>query len=160
MAKAEGKCAIDYGFHMIIGDVDDQSLKKMDLLVDEGITSFKLFMAYPGVFLSDDGQILRAMQQAAGNGGMIMMHAENGLAIDVLAEQAVERGETAPINHGYVRRSELEGEATYRAIQLAKVARRRCTSCTCRPVKRSSRSPLPATRAPTCSPRRAPSTCT
>ena len=121
MAKAEGNCAIDYGFHMIIGDVNDASLKEMDTLVDEGITSFKLFMAYPGVFYSDDGQILRAMQQAAGNGALIMMHAENGIAIDVLAEQAVERGETAPINHGYVRRAELEGEATHRAIQLAKV---------------------------------------
>jgi len=121
MAKAEGNCAIDYGLHMIIGEVDESSLKAMDVLVDEGITSFKLFMAYPGVFLSDDGQILRAMQQAAGNGGLIMMHAENGLAIDVLAEQAVERGETAPVNHGYVRRAELEGEATHRAIQLAKV---------------------------------------
>jgi dihydropyrimidinase len=121
MAKAEGNCAVDYGFHMIIGGVDESSLKAMDALVDEGITSFKLFMAYPGVFLSDDGQILRAMQQAAGNGGVIMMHAENGLAIDVLAEQAVERGETTPVNHGYVRRAELEGEATHRAIQLAKV---------------------------------------
>lgn len=121
MAKAEGNCAIDYGFHMIIGGVDDSSLKEMDILVDEGITSFKLFMAYPGVFLSDDAQILRAMQQAAGNGGMIMMHAENGIAIDLLAEQAVERGETDPVYHGYVRRSELEGEATHRAIQLAKV---------------------------------------
>jgi dihydropyrimidinase len=121
MAKAEGNCAIDYGFHMIIGGVNEGSLKAMDALVDEGITSFKLFMAYPGVFLSDDGQILRAMQQAAGNGGLIMMHAENGLAIDVLAEQAVERGETAPVHHGYVRRAELEGEATHRAIQLAKV---------------------------------------
>ena len=121
MAKAEGNCAIDYGFHMIIGGVNEGSLKAMDALVHEGITSFKLFMAYPGVFLSDDGQILRAMQQAAGNGGLIMMHAENGLAIDVLAEQAVERGETDPVNHGYVRRAELEGEATHRAIQLAKV---------------------------------------
>ncbi len=120
-AKAEGNCAVDYGFHMIIGDVNDESLKAMDVLIDEGITSFKLFMAYPGVFLSDDRQILRAMQQASGNGGMIMMHAENGIAIDLLAEQAVERGETDPINHGYVRRSELEGEATHRAIQLAKV---------------------------------------
>jgi dihydropyrimidinase len=120
-AKAEGKCAIDYGFHQIIGQVDEQSLKDMDSLVSEGITSFKLFMAYPGVFLSDDGQILRAMQQAAGNGSLIMMHAENGLAIDVLAEQAVERGETDPINHGYVRRPEFESEATHRAIQLAKV---------------------------------------
>ena len=120
-SKAQGNCAIDYAFHQIIGDVNEQSLKDMDALVNEGITSFKLFMAYPGVFLSDDGQILRAMQQAAGNGAMIMMHAENGLAIDVLAEQAVERGETAPVNHGYVRRKELESEATHRAIQLAKV---------------------------------------
>ncbi|MCL4112051.1 UNVERIFIED_CONTAM: hypothetical protein GTU68_001619 [Idotea baltica] len=121
MALAEGNCAIDYGFHMIIGGVDDQSLKEMDILVDEGVTSFKLFMAYPGVYLSDDAQILRAMQQCAGNGGMIMMHAENGIAIDLLAEQAVQRGETAPINHGLVRRAELESEATHRAIQLAKV---------------------------------------
>ncbi len=120
-AKAEGNCAIDYGFHMIIGDVNEASLKAMDTLVNEGITSFKLFMAYPGVFLSDDRQILLAMQQAASNGGMIMMHAENGIAIDLLAEQAFERGETDPVNHGYVRRAELEGEATHRAIQLAKV---------------------------------------
>jgi len=121
MAKAEGNCAIDYAFHMIIGGVDDASLKEMDILVDEGITSFKLFMAYPGVFLSDDAQILRAMQQASDNGGMIMMHAENGIAIDLLAEQAVERGETDPIYHGIVRRAEFESEATHRAIQLAKV---------------------------------------
>ncbi len=121
MAKAEGKCAIDYGFHMIVGEVNDDSLAEMDKLVDEGITSFKLFMAYPGVFLSDDAQILRAMQQSAKNGSMIMMHAENGIAIDLLAQQAVDRGETAPINHGLVRRAEFEGEATYRAIMLAKV---------------------------------------
>jgi dihydropyrimidinase len=121
MEKAEGNCAIDYGFHMIIGDVNDESLKAMDVLVDEGISSFKLFMAYPGVFLSDDAQILRAMQQSADNGSMIMMHAENGIAIDLLAQQAVERGETDPVNHGLVRRAELESEATHRAIQLAKI---------------------------------------
>jgi len=121
MEQAEGRCAIDYGFHMIIGDVTDAALKEMDLLVDEGVSSFKLFMAYPGVFYSDDGKILRAMQQCAGNGGLLMMHAENGIAIDVLAEQAFERGETDPVNHGYVRRAEFESEATHRAIQLAKV---------------------------------------
>ncbi|MEM9565778.1 MAG: dihydropyrimidinase [Actinomycetota bacterium] len=120
-AEAEGNCAIDYAFHQIIGDVNETSLKAMDSLVEEGITSFKLFMAYPGVYLSDDRQILLAMQQAAANGSMIMMHAENGIAIDLLAEQAVARGETEPINHGYVRRPELEAEATHRAIQLAKV---------------------------------------
>ncbi len=121
LAEAEGQCAIDYSFHMIIGDVDDASLSEMDVLVDEGVSSFKLFMAYPGVLMSDDGQLLRAMQTVAGNGALMMMHAENGLAIDVLAAQAVERGGTDPINHGYVRRVEFESEATHRAIQLAKV---------------------------------------
>ncbi|MFF2653298.1 dihydropyrimidinase [Streptomyces sp. NPDC058045] len=121
-AKADGQCAIDYGFHMILADVNDSTLKEMDLLVEEGITSFKLFMAYPGVFYSDDGKILRAMQQAAGNSGLIMMHAENGIAIDVLVEQALARGETDPRHHGEVRKVLLEAEATHRAIQLARVA--------------------------------------
>lgn len=121
-AKADGVCAVDYAFHMILSDVDEHSLKEMDKLVQEGITSFKLFMAYPGVFYSDDGQILRAMQRAAGNGGLIMMHAENGIAIDVLVEQALARGETDPRHHGEVRKALLEAEATHRAIQLARVA--------------------------------------
>ncbi|MET7275117.1 dihydropyrimidinase [Streptomyces flaveolus] len=121
-AKAEGNCAIDYGFHMIVSDVNEKTLKEMDLLVEEGVTSFKQFMAYPGVFYSDDGQILRAMQRAAGNGGLIMMHAENGIAIDVLVEQALARGETDPRYHGEVRKALLEAEATHRAIRLAQVA--------------------------------------
>ncbi|MFF2849009.1 dihydropyrimidinase [Streptomyces sp. NPDC058001] len=121
-AKADGKCAIDYAFHMILSDVHEGTLKEMDLLVEEGITSFKLFMAYPGVFYSDDGQILRAMQRSSSNGGLIMMHAENGIAIDVLVEQALARGETDPRYHGEVRKVILEAEATHRAIQLARVA--------------------------------------
>ncbi|WP_433544971.1 dihydropyrimidinase [Streptomyces sp. CA-294286] len=121
-AKADGKCAIDYGFHMILSDVNESSLKEMDGLVAEGISSFKLFTAYPGVFYSDDGKILRAMQRAAGNGGLIMMHAENGLAIDVLVEQALARGETDPRYHGEVRKALLEAEATHRVIKLAQVA--------------------------------------
>ncbi len=121
-AKADGKCAIDYGFHMIVSDVTDASLKEMDLVVDEGVTSFKLFMAYPGVFYSTDGEILRAMQQAATNASTIMMHAENGIAIDVLVAQALARGEGDPRFHGSTRPSLLEGEATHRAIQLARVA--------------------------------------
>ena len=120
-AKASGQCAVDYAFHQIIGGVDDESLKAMDELIDEGITSFKLFMAYPGVFYSDDGQIVRAMQTAANNGAMIMMHAENGTAIDVLVKQALARGETAPINHGLTRPWETEEEATHRAIMLARL---------------------------------------
>ncbi|MEU4895523.1 dihydropyrimidinase [Streptomyces sp. NPDC044780] len=120
--KASGNCAIDYGFHMILSDVNEHTLKEMDLLVDEGVTSFKLFMAYPGVFYSDDGQILRAMQRASANGGLIMMHAENGIAIDVLVEQALAEGRTDPRHHGEVRKALLESEATHRAIQLARVA--------------------------------------
>ncbi|MCW6010258.1 dihydropyrimidinase [Micromonospora sp. CPCC 205371] len=123
-AKAGGNCHIDYAFHMILGGVDDDSLKAMDQLVaDEGVTSFKLFMAYPGVFYSDDGQILRAMQKARDNGSMIMMHAENGIAIDVLVQQALARGETDPIYHGITRPEALEAEATHRAIALAEVAK-------------------------------------
>jgi len=121
MDKARGNCAIDYGFHMITGDINDQTLKEMELLFREGVTSFKMFMAYPGVFYSDDGQILRAMQKAAEDGATICMHAENGIAIDVLVEQALERGDTDPIHHGIVRKSILEGEATHRAIKLAEL---------------------------------------
>ncbi len=121
MEKAEGECAIDYGFHMITGDINEQTLKEMDMLVEEGVTSFKMFMAYPGVFYSDDGEIVLAMQKAAENGSVIAMHAENGIAIDVFVGQALQRGETDPIYHGMVRKSILEGEATHRAIRLAEV---------------------------------------
>ena len=121
--KAEGNCSIDYAFHQIIGGVDDESLKAMKYLTEhEGISSFKLFMAYPGVFYSDDGQILKAMQTAAECGAMIMMHAENGIAIDVLVQQALARGETDPKYHSYTRPSPLEAEATHRAIVLSHVA--------------------------------------
>ncbi|MCQ4084642.1 dihydropyrimidinase [Streptomyces sp. RB6PN25] len=120
--KADGRCAIDYGFHMILSDVTEESLKEMDALVEHGVTSFKLFMAYPGVFYSDDGKILRAMQRAAADGSLIMMHAENGIAIDVLVEQALAAGHTDPRYHGEVRKELLEAEATHRAIQLSRVA--------------------------------------
>ncbi|MEU5217711.1 dihydropyrimidinase [Streptomyces sp. NPDC020807] len=122
MAKADGNCAIDYAFHMIMSDVNESTLREMPKLVELGVSSFKLFMAYPGVFYSDDGQILRAMQVAGETGGLIMMHAENGIAIDVLVEQALARGETDPRYHGEVRKALLEAEATHRAIQLARVA--------------------------------------
>ena len=117
--KAAGSCAIDYGFHQILSDVQDSSLDAMDELVAEGVTSFKLFMAYKGVFLSDDGQIVRAMQKAASNGSMIMMHAENGSVIDLLVQQALARGETGPYYHGLTRPWQAEEEATHRAIMLA-----------------------------------------
>src|SRR3954462_7354918 len=120
-AKADGNCSIDYGFHMIVSDVNDQSLKEMEACIDGGVGSFKMFMAYPGVFYSTDGEILLAMQKAREIGATIMMHAENGIAIDQLAAQAVAAGNTDPVQHGLTRPPELEGEATSRAIQLAKV---------------------------------------
>ncbi len=120
-AKADGNCAVDYGFHMIVSDVNDTSLKEMRSCVDAGVNSFKMFMAYPGVFYATDGEILRAMQEARRTGAMTMMHAENGIAIDQLAAQAVAAGHTDPVQHGLTRPPELEAEATSRAITLAKV---------------------------------------
>ena len=121
-AKAQGNAAIDYGFHMIMSDVSDDTLKEMDQLVAEGIPDFKLFTAYPGVFYSDDGAIFRAMQQTAKNGGLIMMHAENGIAIDVVAAELTADGKTDPYYHGVARYPIFEGEATNRVIRLAEAA--------------------------------------
>ncbi len=118
-AKAAGNACVDYGFHQIIGGIDEFSLKAMDTLIDEGITSFKLFMAYPGVFYSDDAQILKAMQKSAESGLLTMMHAENGPAIDVLAEQLYQSGKTTPYYHGIARAWQMEEEATHRAIMIA-----------------------------------------
>ncbi|WP_072312998.1 dihydropyrimidinase [Agrococcus sp. Marseille-P2731] len=117
--KAAGSCAIDYGFHQIVGDVNDASLAALRGLEAEGVTSYKLFMAYPGVFYSDDAQILRAMQVGADTGLMTMMHAENGPAIDVLVQQLLAEGKTDPYYHGIARAWQMEEEATHRAIMLA-----------------------------------------
>jgi dihydropyrimidinase len=122
LAKAEGNTCVDYGFHMIMSDVTDAALAEMDALVGEGITDFKLFTAYPGVFLSDDGSIFRAMQRTEKNGGLIMMHAENGPAIDVVANELVAEGKTDPYWHGVARYPVFEGEATNRVIRLAEAA--------------------------------------
>src|SRR6476661_7896875 len=121
-AKAEGRTAIDYGFHMIMSDVTDDTLAEMDGLVAEGVTDFKLFTAYPGVFYSDDGAIFRAMQRTEKNGGTILMHAENGMAIDVVAADLVAEGKTDPYYHGVARYPIFEGEATNRVIRLAEAA--------------------------------------
>ncbi len=120
--KADGNCAVDYGFHMIVSDVNDATLKEMEACIGAGVTSFKMFMAYPGVFYATDGEILLAMQQASRTGATVMMHAENGIAIDQLVAQALAAGRTAPVHHGLTRPPELEGEATSRAIALAQVA--------------------------------------
>ena len=121
-AKAEGNAVVDYGFHMIMSDVTDDTLAEMDQLVAEGVPDFKLFTAYPGVFYSPDDHIFRAMQQTARNGGLIMMHAENGPSIDVVAAQLVAEGKTDPYYHGIARYPIFEGEATNRVIRLAEAA--------------------------------------
>jgi dihydropyrimidinase len=120
--KAEGKAAIDYGFHMIVTELSDSVEREMDALVREGVTSFKLFMAYPGVFMLDDGSIFRALLRTRENGGTICMHAENGGVIDVLVKKALAEGKTAPKYHALTRPARAEGEATHRAIALAEMA--------------------------------------
>jgi dihydropyrimidinase len=121
-AKAEGKASIDYGFHMIMTDVTEATAAEMGQLVKEGITSFKLFMAYPGVLFVDDGQIFRAMQRAGEVGALICMHAENGIPIDILVQQAIAKGHTAPKYHAITRPQVAEAEGTHRAICLAEMA--------------------------------------
>jgi dihydropyrimidinase len=120
--KADGKAVIDYGFHMIITELTDQVELEMDALVRQGITSFKLFMAYPGVFMLDDGSIFKALLRTGKNGGTICMHAENGGVIDVLVQRALAEGKTAPKYHALTRPARAEAEATHRAIALAEIA--------------------------------------
>ena len=121
-AKAEGKAAIDYGFHIAITDLPDSILEEIPQCVEWGVTSLKLFMAYKGALQVDDMTLFRAMQQAAKHGLLIMVHAENGDAIDVLIKEAVAAGNLAPKYHALTRPPELEAEATNRAIRLAEVA--------------------------------------
>lgn len=120
--KAEGKAVIDYGFHMIITDLPDSRLPEMNDLNDLGITSFKLFMAYPDRLMLNDETIFKAMRQAKLNGSLILMHAENGIEIDKIVKQAQANGKREPIYHALTRPAETEGEAVERAIKLAKKA--------------------------------------
>ena len=121
-AKAEGKATIDYGFHMIITDMPDERLPEMRRLVDEGITSYKLFMAYPGVLYVDDGTLYRAFRQAGENGTRICMHAENGIVIDEIIREAVEDGKVEPKWHARTRPTRMEAEGVHRSIAIAEVA--------------------------------------
>jgi len=121
-AKAEGKATIDYGFHLIVTDLPDQRLPELKGLIDQGVSSFKLFMAYPGVFLVDDGTIFKAMTAAGEKGGLICMHAENGVVIDVLVKRAIAEGKTGPKYHALTRPTRAEAEGVHRAIAIAEMA--------------------------------------
>jgi len=122
MSKAGSKAVCDYAFHCIVTDVSGGQLSEMNDLVHEGVTSFKLFMAYPGVFMLDDGSIFKALQTTSKNGGMVCMHAENGSAIDVIVQQALAEGKRAPKYHALTRPTTAEAEAVGRAIALAEMA--------------------------------------
>ncbi|HEX6505167.1 MAG TPA: dihydropyrimidinase [Terriglobales bacterium] len=122
MKKADGKAVSDYSFHCIITDLGSAQLEEMNALVREGVTSFKLFMAYPGVFMLDDASIFKAFRATGKNGGLVCMHAENGGAIDVIVQQALAEGKKAPKYHALTRPTTAEAEATARAIALAEMA--------------------------------------
>jgi len=120
--KSEGKTCIDYGFHLITTDFEDGSEKEMWRLIDEGISSFKLFMAYPGVFLADDATIFRAMSAAGKRGGLVCMHAENGIVINEIIKRFLADGRTAPKYHALTRPTIAEAEGVHRAIAIAEMA--------------------------------------
>ncbi len=122
MKKAEGKAVIDYAFHCIVTDIEGAQLDEIKAFVREGVPSFKLFMAYPGVFMLDDASIFKTMNAAADCGGMICMHAENGGAIDVIVQRALAEGKRSPKYHALTRPTTAEAEATNRAIALAEIA--------------------------------------
>jgi dihydropyrimidinase len=121
-AKAEGKATTDYGFHLIVTDLPDDRLPNLKSMIDQGVSSFKLFMAYPGVFLVDDGTIFKAMTAAGENGGLVCMHAENGVVIDVMVKRAIAAGKTGPKYHALTRPTRAEAEGVHRAIAIAEMA--------------------------------------
>ncbi len=120
--KASGKASIDYSFHMIVTDMHDERLPEMTRLVEEGVTSYKMFMAYPGVLYADDGTIFRAMRQAGRDGAVMCMHAENGIVIDEIIKEAIKLGHTEPRYHALTRPTRMEAEGVHRAIAIAEVA--------------------------------------
>ncbi|WP_127529332.1 dihydropyrimidinase [Paenibacillus kobensis] len=122
-AKASGKAVIDYGFHLMVGEVNDNVLLELPQIIEEeGITSLKVFMAYKNVLQADDGTLLRTLQLARQQGALVMVHAENGDVIAYLIDKALEEGNTDPIYHALTRPSVLEGEATGRAVSLTELA--------------------------------------
>jgi dihydropyrimidinase len=120
--KADGNVAIDYGLHVAVTDLTDEALAEIPKLVGEGVTSFKLFMAYKGSIMTDDGTLLRMLKKGREHGALILVHAENGDVIDVLVKEYLAAGKTAPKYHVTTRPPEAEAEATGRAIILAEIA--------------------------------------
>lgn len=123
LASAEPQCCVDYAFHVILTDVNPESLSELpDLINQDGVSSFKMYMAYPGVLMVDDADIFRTMRKVGGHGGMVNLHAENGVVIQALIEEALEQGNTSPQYHQMTRPSLMEGEAVHRVIRIAELA--------------------------------------
>ena len=123
LALAEPQVCIDYGFHVILTDIKPETLKELpDLINYDGVSSFKMFMAYPGMLMVDDASIFRTMRTVGSHGGMVNLHAENGGVIQVLIEEALAQGNTSPKYHALTRPTIMEAEATHRAIRLAELA--------------------------------------
>ena len=121
--SAGPQVAVDYSLHVIVTRVDEQVLADVrHAMRHEGVTSFKMFMAYPGVMMADDAAIFRMLRQVGADGGMVALHAENGTVIDLLIKEALEAGHTSPRYHALTRPAILEGEATHRGIRLAELA--------------------------------------
>jgi dihydropyrimidinase len=123
LASAEPQCCIDYSFHAILTDVSKNALAELPSLIEQdGISSFKLYMAYPDVLMVDDAAIYKTMRKASAHGGMVNLHAENGVVIQALIEEALEQGNTSPKYHALTRPAIMEGEATHRVIRIAELA--------------------------------------
>lgn len=121
--KARGKAVIDYGFHLMVSDANDQVLEELGAVVrNEGITSLKVFMAYKNVLMADDETLFKTLVRAKELGALVQVHAENGDVLDYLIKQAIANGQTDPVYHAYTRPPEAEGEATGRAIALTALA--------------------------------------
>ncbi|MEI3611226.1 dihydropyrimidinase [Pseudogracilibacillus sp. SO30301A] len=121
--KSNGKAVIDYGFHLMIGEVNDDVLAELPSVIEnEGITSFKVFMAYKNVLQADDETLFQTLVAAKDLGALVMVHAENGDVIDYLVKKALKEGNTDPIYHALTRPSEIEGEATERAAVFTGLA--------------------------------------
>ena len=118
-AKSRDIAQIDYAFHMAVTDLNDAVMKEIPTMIDEGITSFKLFMAYKNVFMIDDATLFNTMRVAADHGMIVMVHAENGDVEAALTPALLGAGKTDPLYHAASRPPEIEGEATNRAVVMS-----------------------------------------
>jgi dihydropyrimidinase len=121
-AKAQGRAAIDYGFHMCVTDLYDGATDEFTEIMQTGVTSFKVFMAYRGTLMLHDGALFNVLRESSRVGGQVCVHAENGDVIDRLAADLVAAGKTGPGSHEISRPPSTEIEAVRRAIQIAQMA--------------------------------------